>query len=255
MIFALIGNAHLNAGDGLGIYDRRYAAERTEEYKTLTLRPNPLSPTRYDDTARLLREVNAGGSCLEIGCGRGSLLFALADRFDRLVGVDATNVRIEAARRFLQTGGAAHADKMEFIQGDATEPLPFDDDEFDVAIACAIIEHCEDLFAVVDELARVTRPGGYLVVTVPNICYIKHVLGLLVGKTPLTGTETRQIDHWRETGWDGGHLHYFSKASLHDLLRNVGFEPEKTTGDGKYAKLRRWCTNLVGTLTVRARKR
>jgi hypothetical protein len=38
------------------------------------------------------------------------------------------------------------------------------------------------------------------------------------------------------------------------LLRHTGFEPLEWTGDGKFAKYRRWCTNLSGNLTVRARR-
>jgi hypothetical protein len=58
----------------------------------------------------------------------------------------------------------------------------------------------------------------------------------------------------RTHGWDGHHLHYFTKSALDALLRHVGFKPEQWTGDGRLAKLRRWQHRLVGNLTVRARR-
>jgi hypothetical protein len=91
--------------------------------------------------------------------------------------------------------------------------------------------------------------------TVPNICYIRHVYDLIRGRVPLTGSPSRSIAYWREHGWDGGHFHYFSKQTVAELLQSIGFNAENWTGDGKWAKLRRWYINLVGNLTVRARKK
>ena len=129
------------------------------------------------------------------------------------------------------------------------------DGSFDVIIAIAVLEHVVDLFRIVDEMSRLCRPGGHLVVTVPNICYIKNVLALLAGKVPLTGSPNRDIGYWRKNGWDGGHLHNFSKRQLTALLDEAGFDMVAVTGDGYLAKFRRWSTNLVGNLTVLARRR
>jgi SAM-dependent methyltransferase len=147
------------------------------------------------------------------------------------------------------------ASRVRFMTATADQPMPFADREFDVVVACAVVEHVVDLFTTMDEIARVCKPGGCTVITVPNLAYIKHTVGLLFGQIPLTGSPTRDIAYWREHGWDGGHFHYFTKRALYDLLVHVGFQPEAWTGDGKWAKVRRWGTNLVGNLTVRARRR
>ncbi|MHC4504116.1 MAG: methyltransferase domain-containing protein, partial [Planctomycetota bacterium] len=118
----------------------------------------------------------------------------------------------------------------------------------------AVLEHLVDPIAAVDEMSRACRPGGCIVVTVPNVCYVKHIWSLLRGRVPLTGSPRRDIGYWREHGWDGGHLHYFSKKTLDALLRHVGFIPERWTGCGYLSRLRRWYSNFVGNLTVRARK-
>jgi SAM-dependent methyltransferase len=231
-------------------YNAKY---RDEEWKPLALQPDRVSATRYDDVARLLR--GARGVLCEVGCGSGQLTLALAAQFERATGLDLASVRIARAQQVLAERYPQYADKVKFVVGSADEPFPFPTAAFDVVIACAVIEHCVDVFFVMDEIARVCRPGGCVVLTVPNVCYVKHVLSLLRGQVPLTGSPNRDIRYWRENGWDGGHLHYFSRHALHNLLTHCGFVPEVWTGDGKYAKLRRWATCLVGNLTVRARRR
>jgi len=236
--------------DSRDLYNRKYA---TEEWRTVELRPNALSTTRYDDVARLL--VDERGDALELGCGSGGLSVALADHFARVVGLDLSDVRIELARRAVAEHRPDLAGRIEFTRGDAGGRLEFADGSFDVVVACAVLEHVLDPFLLLDEIARVCRPGGCTVVTVPNICYLKNVKDLLLGRVPLTGSPTRDIAYWRKHGWDGAHLHYFSRDSLHALLVDAGFDPEVWTGDGRFARLRRWHTNLVGNLTVRARRR
>lgn len=237
----------------LNIYNRMY--ERAlEEWKPRTLRPDAWSTHRYDDMARLLRGETEREALLEIGCGAGQFLIAMADRYQRLAGLDLSDVGIGVAETILRERYPQYVDKIQLAVGSAEQPLPWPDRSFDAVIACAVIEHTVDLFGVMDEIARVTRPGGVVLITVPNICYIKHTIGLAFGYVPRTGSHSRSMTYWRKHGWDGGHLHYFSKQALGALLRETGFEPEAWTSDGRLAKLRRWCTNLAGNLTVRARR-
>jgi ubiquinone/menaquinone biosynthesis C-methylase UbiE len=238
----------------LRIYNRMH--ERAlENWRPRTLRPDALTTHRYDDIARLLRGEKQRGALLEIGCGAGQMLVALADQYQHLAGLDLSDVAIATAERVVRERYPQHVDKIQLAVGSADDPLPWPDRSFDAVIACAVIEHTVDIFGVMDEIARVTRPGGAVFITVPNICYIKHTIGLALGYLPRTGSHSRDMKYWREHGWDGGHLHYFSKQALAALLRETGFEPEAWTSDGRWAKLRRWCTNLAGNLTVRARRK
>lgn len=232
------------------LYNRKYSGESWQLYVP---RPDAITTTRYDDVTRLLR--GESGRILEVGCGAGQFLLALADQFDELDGFDLASVRVELAQGVLAERYPDLVPRVHFKAASLDQTIPYEDKTFDVVLACAVIEHVVDIFGAVDEVARVTKPGGCAVIVVPNICYVKHVFGMLVGRVPLTGSPVRSAEYWREHGWDGGHLHYFSKQILADLLRNSGFEPEAWTGDGKWAKLRRWNQNFVGNLTVRARRR
>jgi ubiquinone/menaquinone biosynthesis C-methylase UbiE len=172
-----------------------------------------------------------------------------------LTGFDLCEQRIALAIRMLHERYPQYANKMGFRQADADSRFPFEDASFDVVIAVAMLEHVVDVYSVMDEIARVCRAGGCAILTVPNICYVKNIFTLLRGHLPSTGGPTSDVRMWRQYGWDGYHLHYFSKPALKTLLEETGFTPEIWTGSGRWAKLRRWCTNLVGDMTVRALRR
>ncbi|HMN96683.1 MAG TPA: class I SAM-dependent methyltransferase [Phycisphaerales bacterium] len=231
------------------IYNNKYG---DGPFRRIVLYPDRMSTQRYDDVARLVR--NERGDLFEFGCGDGQLLIALADRFGRLAGVDLSDRRIARGVEAVHRTMPELAPRLDLRPIAGEVALPFEDDSFDVVLAIAVIEHCVDVFFVMDELARICRPGGAVVVSVPNACYVRNAFWLLLGDIPLTGTHTRDMRYWRECGWDGGHLHQFSKPALDALLRHVGLIPEAWTGDGRLARLRRWHCNLVGSLTVRARK-
>jgi SAM-dependent methyltransferase len=95
-------------------------------------------------------------SVLDVGCGGGASLPELA-RLGSVVGVEPA----ASARALANARGVA-----EVVAGEV-EALPFERGSFDVAAALDVLEHLDDDRLGFEELRRVTRPGGYLVVTVP----------------------------------------------------------------------------------------
>jgi ubiquinone/menaquinone biosynthesis C-methylase UbiE len=98
-------------------------------------------------------EIRPGQRALDVGCGSGALLEALAAIVgeENAVGVDPSEPFLEAAR--------AKAPGARVVVGSA-EALPFGDGEFDAALAQLVINFLDDPRAGVVEMARVTRPGG-----------------------------------------------------------------------------------------------
>src|SRR5262249_59431133 len=97
---------------------------------------------------------------LEVGCGTGIVLrdlVPLVGRGGRLAGIDPSRAALKAARRFCRGTGITlrHADGAK---------LPFADNGFDVTLAITVLLHVADPLAVVQEMARVTRPGGRVAV-------------------------------------------------------------------------------------------
>ncbi len=105
--------------------------------------------------------LDAGDSCLDVGCGTGPDLGALAAIVGgggRVVGVDRSEALAAAAARRPETG------TIKLVVADAHR-LPFADAEFDACRADRTLQHVGDPAAALREMARVTRPGGRVVVT------------------------------------------------------------------------------------------
>ena len=99
--------------------------------------------------------VDLQGEVLDVGCGTGSLTFAVAENKDvsRIVGLDASTGFIEYAR---SRGMDA---RVSFEIGD-TQNLPFPDASFDRCLSSLVISFIPDAPKAVREMRRVTRPGG-----------------------------------------------------------------------------------------------
>ena len=96
---------------------------------------------------------------LDVGCGDGMLLTALARKGALGTGVDASPTMLSAGRARAK---AASLD-ITFVEGDA-RALPFPDATFDLATAVTVLCFVPDAEHAVREIARVLRPGGRLVI-------------------------------------------------------------------------------------------
>lgn len=101
---------------------------------------------------------------LEIGCGTGVITRALAQtpNFDgQIIGADQSLTLLAHARLLAEQTGLR--DKLSYESQDA-HALTFDDESFDIVIAHTLISHVTNPQKVLQEMARVVRPGGTVVV-------------------------------------------------------------------------------------------
>lgn len=103
-----------------------------------------------------------GGRILDDGCGVGEYLAHLEPRARQAHGVEFDSERARAAR--------SRAKVASVVRGSA-ERLPYADGAFDLALSHEVLEHIGNDRAAVEEIVRVLRPGGRLVVFVPNRAY------------------------------------------------------------------------------------
>ena len=96
------------------------------------------------------------------------------------------------------------------------------------------------------------RPGGHLMIAVPNIAYLRITIPLLFGRFPLTSSPIS----WDKPAWDGYHLHNFTRERLEWLVREfAGLRPITCKGSGRFWRLRSLCPSvLTGDLILLAQK-
>lgn len=122
----------------------------------------------YRMVATALARRDIRGDCfLDVGCGAGHLRGFVQDRFARYVGADG--IRYDD-----------FPDDARFHQIDLdTGTVPLADACADVAAAVETIEHLENPRALARELVRLTRPGGWVIVTTPNQRSLLSLLTLI----------------------------------------------------------------------------
>jgi len=112
----------------------------------------------------------AGGTLIDVGCGAGQLYAFVQARFTRYIGVDVV--------RYENFPAAAEFTQVDLDTGRAALP----DASADVVAAVETIEHLENPRAFMRELVRLTKPGGWVVVTTPNQLSLLSLFTLAVKK-------------------------------------------------------------------------
>jgi methionine biosynthesis protein MetW len=145
----------------------------------------------------------AGGAVLDLGCASGGLLALLRPRAGRLAGLELSATAARAA--------AEVADEV--VQGALEDAgLPFAPASFDLVVLADVLEHLADPAAALTRAVGWCRPGGAVLVSVPNVAHWSARLALARGRWPQEQSGT----------FDSSHLRWFTRASLAELLTSAG---------------------------------
>lgn len=125
-----------------------------------------------------------GDRMLDVGCGDGTFTIPLGEKFREIYGIDLQESNIEAFRCKLASGS-----KYKPLLQSATR-IDFPDAHFDSIVTIETFEHIDDPAKAAEECWRVLKPGGELLITVPNRWFPceNHggiVLGRHFGRLPL----------------------------------------------------------------------
>jgi ubiquinone/menaquinone biosynthesis C-methylase UbiE len=166
--------------------------------------------------AAALRLLGTGpGELLDAGMGAGRLCQELERRGWTVSGVDVSEEMLALARERLPGARLVCAD---------IEDLPFPDSSFDAVVATGVLEYAIDRTAAIRELARVLRPGGVAVVSVPNVRSLPVRLrrGVL---QPIGRVARRALGSRRREPPPREHLP--SLSDLEEILSAAGLDLEK----------------------------
>jgi ubiquinone/menaquinone biosynthesis C-methylase UbiE len=150
-----------------------------------------------DLEVELVERYGEGASILEVGCGTGLLL-------ERVAGFAAHASGMDLSAGML---ARAHERGLEVTQGSATA-LPYADESFDVVYSFKVLAHVEDIRTAMAEMARVTRPGGWVLAEFYNPTSLRGLIKRLKPPSAISATTNDEAVYTR----------YDSLADVRDYL-------------------------------------
>jgi 2-polyprenyl-3-methyl-5-hydroxy-6-metoxy-1,4-benzoquinol methylase len=118
-------------------------------------------------------DLAPGSRVLDVGCGAGFLSVELAKRGLRVDAIDPAEAMVELTRRYAEESGVTEL--LSVGIGDVCD-MDFADDSFDLVVALGVIPWLERPALAIREMARVTRPGGHILLTADNRKRIIYLL-------------------------------------------------------------------------------
>src|SRR5258706_8231168 len=211
----------------------------------LTIAAAPLAHEAIHDTVVAILEKERRGPLLDVPAGEGALAARLLSAgFE----VNCCDLYPEIFR--LRDVGIR--------QGDLNGELPFDSRSFDYVTCLEGLEHIENPQQAIREFARVLKPGGHLIISVPNILNIEERLKWLIhGYTSHFKPISRAAAERLRVEYDdrveiAAHVNPISYSELRYVLEKHGFEVLTAHRDKAKANAWLYCP-LVGIIKLIAK--
>ena len=130
---------------------------------------------------------------LDVGCGDGSRTLRMAQYFlippTRTYGLDFNRTYIDQCQNLF------HAERVDLD----IDRIPYEDETFDLVVCNQVLEHLKNYNMVLHEILRVTKPGGYMMIGIPNLAHLINRFYLLFGIQPMcldiTSSHVRGFTH------------------------------------------------------------
>ncbi len=143
------------------------------------------------------------GKILDFGCGRGDFTCMVSKHCDMVCGIDCSDVAIDKAR--------SNYPGINFQTLSESGEIPHAAESFDAVFVVDVLEHILDTETFLEEVNKVLKLGGHLLITTSQLTRLK-----LFGITLLSFNK-----YFYPTS---PHIRYFTKNSLVSLLKRKGFE-------------------------------
>lgn len=158
------------------------------------------------------RKLGRRGAILDVGCGRGELLWAAREGQWDFAGLDPSPAHLKWAKEKLGIEG----------QLGTLGDMNYADEKFDIVIMGGVLEHLYEPYQTLREVWRVLRPGGLFYFDAPN----EDALYSRIGNLYLRGRGRDWVVNLAPT-FPPFHVQGFNPSSLKRLLQRVGFEVDE----------------------------
>ncbi|MGW0862950.1 class I SAM-dependent methyltransferase [Streptomyces sp. NPDC002611] len=178
------------------------------------------TPRSLRQARMLARALGPAGdrprTVLDIGCGDGTAAATAAPLLPghRVIGVDWSQDALRRARTRIP-----YAVRGELTGGG----LPFASESADAVLFSEVIEHLVDPDAALDEIRRILRPGGHLMLSTPNLAAWYNRALLLAGVQPVFSEVSLRGIHGRPGKEVVGHLRLYTARALREFVAASGF--------------------------------
>lgn len=244
--------------DSAAKWDAMYASE------TVQLDEANFRQRRDIAVIQVLRMVNGESRVLDLGCGSAPVLSELRRHGVRVSGLDYSPDMLEHARSRLRALGL---DDTDLRQGDC-RATPYPAASFDVIVCLGVISYIEDYDAVLDEIDRLLKPGGRVLISFRNVFnpvfsdparLLKQCIKTLLGRdfNPKLG-ETFVIGRFL----DFRRVNEKMEARRFDLVNffGIGFGPfcvfgKKLFSEARSIRLSNWLTGVFDRLLIQRARR
>ena len=198
-------HCHLLFTDPRPTPDKIGAYYQSDEYYSHQQNNQGLIPRIYEfvKSFNVKRKVNLAlthlpqGKLLDIGCGVGDFLLQVKHNGWTVAGIEPSDDAKNIAQQ-----------RLGFRPMDPSESANLEDGSFDVITLWHVLEHIDDLKSQISELSRLLKPGGRLVIALPNF---------------QSFDSQYYKDKW--AAWDvPRHLNHFSQDTLRSILVDSGFQ-------------------------------
>lgn len=172
---------------------------------------------------------------LDVGCSSGDISYLLVENRIKVFGLDlAFDKLLEAKEK-----------RLNVIMADISKGLPIRNNAFDCILAGEIIEHVIDTDYFLNEIKRVLKTDGSLVISTPNLANLENRLRLLFGRYPIFVDYTSRGDN---------HVRVYTGRALVKQLRERKFKIEKYTGSfvppASYSLLKKMTYKFMAILGI-----
>lgn len=159
--------------------------------------------------SKILKMIGNNKKILDIGCYDGTIGEKIKNNNNIVFGIDASEKAIMIAR----------SKGIRGVNADIGKKFPFKNNTFNTVFAGEIIEHILDTDFFLEEIKRVLKSKGELVITTPNVASLGRRIYLLLGLNPYFEAAFGYPDHAQ-----AGHVRFYTKGLLLSFLEYKGFK-------------------------------